>query len=447
MAPKRARPIANPALAAAIEATGWTRAQTAQHINAVAAETGSPLHYDHSTVGHWLTGTTPRAEGICAGVEAFRRGLHRPDLTPADLGWPDVAAVPGAADDPWQGDAVARLTALGEDDMLRRRTVLTVGAFSLAGLAAPPPPPRPAGASARRGGSGDVARIHDATRRFGDLDDLYGGGHARGAVAAYLVHDVAPLLHGTAGRARPDLFRAAAELTYLAAYMAMDAGEAGLAQRWYVQTVRLADEAGDRVLRATALRSMAVQARELGHDREALALADAAASALGGRAPGRTVAWVTGMQAEAHAGVADRQDALTLLRRTEAQLERVDSLPEAEWTGNYRRESLEHQTGLALTALGDHAAAATHYAASMETRRPVERRTRAVVGLRCAHAHLQAGDAERAAVAVLGLRQCLEGVVSARVRGELRALRQGWVRCRSDAHVAEADVLAAGLLR
>ncbi|MEU4833926.1 hypothetical protein [Streptosporangium sp. NPDC023615] len=445
MPPKRVRPISNTALAAAIEAAGWTRTQTARHINAVATENGVPLHYDHSTVGHWLTGTTPRPEGICAGTEAFRRGLRRPDLVPGDLGWPEVAGLAEAADDPWQGDVVARLTALGEDDMLRRRTVLTAGAFSLAGLAAPPA--SSARVSARRGGAGDAARIRDTARRFGDLDDLYGGGHARHAVAAYLVHDVAPLLQGTAGRARPNLFRAAAELTYLAAYMAMDAGANGLALRYHVQTVRLADEAGDRVLRATSLRSMAVQARELGHDREALVLADAAASALGGRAPGRTVAWVTGMQAEAHAGVANRQDALTLLRRTEAQLERVDSSPEVEWTGNYRRESLAHQTGLALTALGDHVAAAEHYAASTGSRRPVERRTRALVGLRCARAYLRAGDAERAAVAVLSLREYLEGVVSARVRGELRVLRQGWVRCRADAHVAQADVLAAGLLR
>ncbi|MFC4897895.1 hypothetical protein ACFQVD_26305 [Streptosporangium amethystogenes subsp. fukuiense] len=446
MAPKRAHPIANTALAAAIDQAGWTHAATAQHINAVAAENGARLYYDRSTVGHWLTGTVPRPEGISAAVEAFRRALRRPDLTTADLGWPGVASSTGAADDPWQGDVVARLRVLGEDDMLDRRTMLTAGAFSLAGLAAPPPV-GPARASARRGGAGDVERIRAMTRHMGDLDDLYGGGHARRAAAAYLVHDVAPLLHGTAGRARPDLFRAAAELTYLAAYMAMDAGVQGLALRYYVQTVRLADEAGDRVLRATSLRSMAVQARELGHNREALALADAAASALGGRAPGRTVAWVTGMQAEAHAGVADRWDALALLRQTEAQLERVDSMPDSELVGNYRRESLEHQTGLALTALGDHAAAATHYAASMQTRRPAERRTRAVVGLRCAGAHLQAGDAERAAAAVLGLRQDLEGVVSARVRGELRQLRQGWQGCRSDAHVAEADALAASLLR
>ncbi|WP_329086794.1 hypothetical protein [Streptosporangium sp. NBC_01469] len=379
-------------------------------------------------------------------MEAFRRRLRRPDLGPEALGWPATPTVPGPADDPWRGDLVARLTTLGEDDMLNRRTVLTAGAFSLAGLTAPRPS-TPSQPRARRAGAGDVDRIRATTRQFGDLDDLYGGGHGRRAVAAYLVHDVAPLLQGTAGKARPELFRAAAELTYLAAYMAMDAGVNGIALRYYIQAVRLADEAGDRTLRATALRSMAVQARELGHNQEALALADAAASALGGRGPQRTMAWVTGMQAEAHAGIADRWDALALLRRTEAQLERADSLPESEWTGNYRRESLEHQTGLSLTALGDHAGAATHYAASMDTRRPVERRTRAMIGLRCARAHLSSGDIERAAATVVDLRQDLEGIASARVHGELQRIRQEWQPYRTGRHVAEADSLAAGLLR
>ncbi|MEV4250134.1 hypothetical protein AB0J63_42865 [Streptosporangium canum] len=446
MAPKRARPISNAALAAAIDQAGWTHAATARRINDVAAETGLRLHYDRSTIGHWLTGTIPRPEGICAATAAFRRCL-RPDLTPADLGWPTVPTVPGPADDPWQGDLAARLTALGEDDMLNRRTMLTASAFSLAGLTAPAVPSPSPRAATRKGGTGDADRIRATTRHFGDLDDLYGGGHARRAVAAYLVHDVAPLLHGTGGGSRPDLFRAAGELTYLAAYMAMDAGAHGLALRYYVQAVRLADEAGDRALRATALRSMAVQAREVGHNREALALADAAASALGDCGPRRILAWITGMQAEAHAGVADRRDALALLRRTEAQLERADSLPEEEWVGNYRRESLQHQTGLALTALGDHAGAAQHFAASMGTRRPVERRTRAMIGLRCAHAHLHGGDAERAAATVLSLREDLTGIASARVHRELRQLRQEWQPYRAAPHVATADSLAAGLLR
>ncbi|WP_222871498.1 hypothetical protein [Nonomuraea sp. PA05] len=448
----------NRSLAALIEQAGWTHAATAQHVNAVAAESGERLHYDRSAVGHWLTGTVPRPEAVHAAVEAFRRRLNRPELSPRHLGWPD-AAVPPPADDPWDGDPVARLATVGEDDLLNRRTVLTAGTFTLAALSglatgrgAPQTRGRPswAGAApnaldrASRAGAGDVVRVRAATAAFADLDDQYGGGHARAAVAAYLAREVTPLLRRASGRGRPDLFTAAAELSYLAAYMAMDAGANALAQRYYISTVRLADEAGDLLLRATALRSMAVQAAELGHDGEALALADAAASALGGHGPRRTLAWITGMRAEAHAAAGTRWDALNLLHRTETQLERADSPPETEWLGNYRRESLEHQIGLTLTQLGDHATAARHFTASMAARRPVELRTRVLIGLRAAHAHLRAGDPEQAAVTALGLSDDVRLIASARVHDELRRLRAAWQRYRASPLVAEADTAVSG---
>ncbi|MFB4268119.1 hypothetical protein [Nonomuraea sp. GTA35] len=445
MPPRRTRPVVNRALAALIEQAGWTHAATAQHVNAVAAESGERLHYDRSAVGHWLTGTVPRPEAVHAAVEAFRRRLGRPDLSPRHLGWPDPAVAP-PADDPWGGDPVARLATLGEDDLLNRRTVLTAGTFTLAalsGLAIRRGTPNAPG-SASRAGAGDVARLRAATAAFADLDDQYGGGHARAAVAAYLSREVTPLLRRASGRTRPDLFTAAAELSYLAAYMAMDAGANVLAQRYYISTVRLADEAGDLVLRATALRSMAVQAAELGHDGEALALADAAASALGGHGPRRMLAWITGMRAEAHAAAGTRWDALNLLHRTESQLERADSPPETEWLGNYRRESLEHQIGLTLTQLGDHATAARHFMASMEARRPVELRTRVLIGLRAAHACLRAGDPEQAAVTVLGLSDDVRLIASARVHDELRRLRAGWQPYRASPLVAEADGAVSG---
>ncbi|WP_206059112.1 hypothetical protein, partial [Nonomuraea zeae] len=460
MPPRRTRPVVNRALAAMIEQAGWTHAATAQHVNAVAAESGERMHYDRSAVGHWLTGTVPRPEAVHAAVEAFRRRLNRMDLTPAHFGWPDPGTAP-PADDPWRGDPVARLATLGEDDLLNRRTVLTAGTFTLAalsGLAAVSALSAPRGTGwtdgwgGRRGtgrrvvraGAGDVARIRAATASFADLDDQYGGGHGRAAVAAYLAREVTPLLHEATGRSRPDLFTAAAQLSYLAAYMAMDAGAHALAQRYYISTVRLADEAGDLVLRATALRSMAVQATELGHDGEALALAEAAASALAGQGPQRTQAWITGMRAEAHAAAGTRWDALTLLRRTEAQLERADSVPESEWTGNYRRESLEHQIGLTLTQLGDHATAARHFAASMDARRPVERRTRTLIGLRAAHAFLRAGDIERAAATAVDLSDDVRLIASARVGEELRRLRTDWQRYRGNPLIARADRLISG---
>ncbi|MEV0614393.1 hypothetical protein AB0I81_13790 [Nonomuraea sp. NPDC050404] len=446
----------NRALAALIEQAGWTHAVTARHVNAVAAESGERIHYDRSAVGHWLTGTVPRPEAVRAAVEAFRRRLDRPELGPAHLGWPDAPPEP-RVDDPWVGDPVARLATLGQDDLLNRRMVLTAGTFALSALSVLSATARSAAAlsatalaasgargSGGRVGAGDVARVRAATACFADLDDQYGGGHARAAVAAYLSHEVTPLLREASGRTRPDLFTAAAELSYLAAYMAMDAGANALAQRYYISTVRLADEAGDLVLRATALRSMAVQAAELGHDGEALTLADAAASALGGRGPRRTLAWITGMRAEANAAAGTRWDALNLLRRTETQLERADSPPETEWTGNYRRESLEHQIGLTLTRLGDHATAARHFTASMRARRPVELRTRVLIGLRAAHAYLRAGDPEQAAGTALAFGDDVRLIASARVRDELHRLRAGWQRYRASPLVAAADDAVAG---
>ncbi|MGW4799327.1 hypothetical protein ACWEPC_43615 [Nonomuraea sp. NPDC004297] len=445
MPPRRTRPLSNQALATLIEQAGWTHAATAQHVNAVAAEIGERLHYDRSAVGHWLTGTVPRPEAVHAAVVAFRRRLNRPDLGPAHLGWPDQAVAP-PADDPWNGDPVARLATLGEDDLLNRRTVLSAASFTLAALSGLTPSRGPAHGHGRggRAGAGEVARLRAATAAFADLDDQYGGGHARASVAAYLSREVTPLLGRASGRSRPDLFTAAAELSYLAAYMAMDAGANALAQRYYISTVRLADEAGDHVLRATALRSMAVQAAELGHDGEALALADAAASVLGGRGSRRTLAWITGMRAEAHAAAGTRWDALNLLRRTETQLERADSPPETEWLGNYRRESLEHQIGLTLSRLGDHATAARHFTASMHGRRPVELRTRVLIGLRAAHAFLRSGDPDQAALTTLSFSDDVRLIASARVRDELRRLRAGWQRHRASPLVAEADRAVSG---
>ena len=96
---------------------------------------------------------------------------------------------------------------------------------------------------ARSAGPSDVARIRRMGDCFQEMDDLYGGGHARTTVAAYLVQEVAPLLRGTTGRARPDLFTAAAEMAYLD-WMSADDMRPGLAQRYYIQAIRLADEAG-----------------------------------------------------------------------------------------------------------------------------------------------------------------------------------------------------------
>ncbi|WP_214417258.1 hypothetical protein [Sphaerisporangium fuscum] len=150
------------------------------------------------------------------------------------------------------------------------------------------------------------------------------------------------------------------------------------------------------------------------------------------------------MQAEATAAEGDRYQALSLFQHAEQDLERADSLLETEWTGNYRRESLEHQTGLMLAALGDLAGAEEHFALSVGARRSVERRTRILIGARLAHVQIHRRQPQASAKTVLRLGADLSGIT--RVTSELRALRAAWAPYRKEREVQDADRLLAGLL-
>lgn len=71
------------------------------------------------------------------------------------------------------------------------------------------------------------------------------------------------------------LHEAAAEQAYLVGWMAYDDGQHGLAQRYLIQALRLAEASGNRVLGAHVLAGMSDQANLLGHPHEALMLARA----------------------------------------------------------------------------------------------------------------------------------------------------------------------------
>ena len=88
------------------------------------------------------------------------------------------------------------------------------------------------------------------TQALVDLDHQYGSGHVRPVVVHYLNSVVSGLLAGSYREAvGRDLFAAVARLTELAGYMAVDTGQPGLAQRYYIQALRLAQAAGRPRLR------------------------------------------------------------------------------------------------------------------------------------------------------------------------------------------------------
>ncbi|MGW0858911.1 regulator, partial [Streptomyces sp. NPDC002690] len=153
----------------------------------------------------------------------------------------------------------------------------------------------------QRVGNGDVAALRSVGELFRSLDHAYGGGHARQALIRYLEHEAEPMLRGsyteTTGRR---LFAAAADLTRLAGWTSYDIAAHGLAQRYFVQALRLAQAAGDRAYGSYVLITMSRQAVYLGHGREAVQLARVAQQGVGPAAPAAVQALLHAVEARGH---------------------------------------------------------------------------------------------------------------------------------------------------
>ncbi|NEB83922.1 regulator, partial [Streptomyces anulatus] len=153
----------------------------------------------------------------------------------------------------------------------------------------------------QRVGGGDVAALRSVGELFRTLDHAYGGGHARQALVRYLEHEAEPMLRGTYGEATGRrLFAAVADLTRLAGWTSYDIAAHGLAQRYFVQALRLAQAAGDRGYGAYVLITMSRQAVYLGHGREAVQLARVAQQGVGSAAPPLVQALLHAVEARGH---------------------------------------------------------------------------------------------------------------------------------------------------
>ncbi|MEU7167733.1 tetratricopeptide repeat protein [Streptomyces morookaense] len=364
----------NERLQALLKEAGWTLSQCARQVNLVGAEDGTPLRYNASAVHHWLTGTTPREEVRPYIIEAFSRRLQRP-VTYREAGF-----APSIDQSDRQLDTVEGVVELGRDDMdPSRRGVLGAGLFSVA-LTVPGWRDVVGRAEAVRSGRmsrigmNEVQTVIAMTERVSDLDDEFGGRHARPMAASFMVNTVAPYLRAEAtGEVRKAMLAAASDLLYLTGYMAVDEGLHGLAQRYYVKALELAGEAEDHLTYCTTLRGMSVQAVDLRHGVKAMELADAAAEASPKAGP-RMKAFLTGQQAHAAAQTGDRSRALKYIREAEAAMDRAESRGKA--LGSYDPASLHYHISQVRYELGDRPGAVEAMLLSDRERQSVYRRSR-----------------------------------------------------------------------
>ena len=361
----------NTALAALIREGGIQNAQLARRVNAVGRELGVTLHYDKTTVSHWLAGSVPKPEARPAITEALSRLLARP-VTCEEIGWESPADE--------HNDVVTGVIDLSRADMdPSRRGVLKTGMYAAA-LAVPrfeDVAGRMEAAAAGRTlhiGRSDVETVRTMTDKVADILDQVGAGHARPMAAAFLVNTAGPYLRASGTeQVQLDMRAAVADFVYLTGWMAMFENAQGLGQRYYRKALELAGGADDHVTYCRTLRGMSLQASHLGYGPKALELADAAAEAAPIAGP-RLVAFLRGQQAAASAMTGDRRTAVARLQETEAALSQADDRRDA--VGGYDQAAYYFHEAHVRWHLGDKAESIRALRRSNAARSPLERQGR-----------------------------------------------------------------------
>ncbi|MFW6689985.1 hypothetical protein [Streptomyces sp. MAR4 CNX-425] len=258
--------------------------------------------------------------------------------------------------------------------------------------------------------------MRSVAEMFRALDNAYGGGHARQALVRYLEHEVEPMLRGTYNEATGRrLFSAAADLTRLAGWTSYDIAAHGLAQRYFVQALRLAQASGDRAYGSYVLVTMSRQAVYLGHGREAVQLARVAQQGVGGGAPPVVQALLHAAEARGHGLLGEVRACTTSLARAERALESARPGEEApHWSRFFDEAQLADEFGHCHRDLQQYRTAAQHAERSLQLRAAGFARSRLFCRLVLATARLGLGEVEQA---------CVLGAEAAQQAAEMRSAR------------------------
>ncbi|MFJ8359781.1 regulator [Streptomyces sp. NPDC093984] len=428
MTERPAQRTPNRQLAALIAEAGFSNAGLARRVDQLGLEHGLDLRYDKTSVTRWLRGQQPRGTTPALIAEVFTRRLGR-RLTAQDLGLdacaPVYAGLEFAATPEEAVDIVSGLWRKDSGSHAELRKI----AFTPAGLVVPsrdwligrpddkvargegaprvpaqgrPTVPRQRGQSERGPGQkvtgGDIAALRSVCELFRALDNAYGGGHARQALVRYLEHEAEPMLRGTYGeQTGRRLFAAAADLTRLAGWTSYDIGAHGLAQRYFVQALRLAQAAGDRMYGAYVLVTMSRQAVYLGHGREAVQLARVAQQGVGTSAPPVVQALLHAVEARGHGVLGEVRACTSSLVRAERALESArpgDELP--HWARFFDEAQLADEFGHCHRDLQQYRAAIQHAERSLQLRAPGYARSRLFCRVVLATARLGLGELDQA---------------------------------------------------
>ena len=427
-----ARPLVarqpNERLQALIQEAGSSNAGLARRVNMCGADHGLDLRYDKTSVARWLRGQQPRGRAPALIAEALGRKLGR-TVTLDEIGMAGgrhLASGVGLQFAPTVLGAVEHACELWRSDV-GRRDVLSGSTVAASALVEPSrdwlisgPDAQVARSAGSRVGTSDVEAVRSTTEAFSALDHRYGGGHIRPVVVHYLNSVVSGMLAGSySEKVGRELFAAAARLTELAGYMAVDTGQLGLAQRYYIQALRMSQAAGDRAFGGYVLAAgMSHLAATLGNPREISQLARAAQEGARGQATPRAEALFHAAEARGHAVLGDAHACDESAGRAVAAMERAESAPRSgddpAWIAHFDRGYLADELAHCLLDLEQPKKAAERADEALSAL-PEQRVRRRAIGLfLLASARLRERELEHA---------CHTGTQAARLLGSLRSDR------------------------
>ncbi|MGW8558056.1 tetratricopeptide repeat protein [Streptomyces tubercidicus] len=424
----------------------------------MAAECGTSLRTNKSTVEHWIAGVTPQGDTGRYLAVALSRRLGRL-LTPADLGLAE----------PEEDDSIG--LALGADPIdallpmwrfeLDRRRFLTSSAYSVAAAALPLTYVQEIAdrtAAARSGhtvGMAEVAAVRDMVRVFSEMDERHGGQDGRSALVQYLRDDVAPLCRGRFRTAeiRQHMISAASRGVHLLGWKSYDAGQQGLAQRYYLQSYALAVESDVTGHDGFVMRTMAMQGLKLHRPEHCLGLAETGLNRAKGKVDTQTESLFRIVHAHTLAKAGQRTTALAEAERASALLtaDPGDEVPFWALAWGPPAASVYSRNAKVYETLGDHRTAAEQYSRAAGAR-PAGTYARIVALDLVAGAEMQLkrGQIEQACATWNRALDHMDGVRSVRtrkavtrMRGDLARFRTRGVRCAAELDERAMDFLAS----
>ncbi|MFF8500226.1 sporulation protein [Streptomyces anulatus] len=348
---RRTRPP-NADLARLIETCGASHKSLALRVNQLAKGAGATTDYSHTSVANWCQrGMIPKWPVPKFLAQAISERLGRP-VTLGEIGMgeaetPDTGVGLDFPRD--RGEAVRVATSFWS--FVNRRDFLTGSGFAVSAFTTPvtrwlvtPADEDSDHAGGKQVGRADLEELRDAAEEARRWDSKYGGGNWKAnSVGVCLQERAAPLLRGSftdeVGR---DLFSVTSELSRLAGWTAFDVGQHDVAQRHFVQALRLARAGKDVQLGCYVLTTMAMQSLLRGFASEAVDMAQGAYERAKGQAAPRVLAFTKLIEARAHARENNPRAASRTLAASEDLISQADQSAgdEPAWIDFYHHARL-----------------------------------------------------------------------------------------------------------